>query len=155
MTDELKNIYKQHGKLQYYFDEKVPCDLFRGQSRSEEKKGFPIIYPNPGFTNKDGKIRPADVKIVERDGKQFVLGCRSISGHYRGISVFDKPNPALLNFSWYKLPAGTAIPEALAITQDGNDKFKPNHYTIAPKDDMPVELFLIWLNALIKCLEPV
>jgi hypothetical protein len=44
----------------------------------------------------------------------------------------------------------TEIPLALAITQDSNLNDRPNHFTIAPKDDMPLELFQVSLNALGK-----
>ncbi len=150
MSNDLKIIYKNEGKLQYYFDEAVPCDLFRGQSRSELKEGLPIIHPNPGFKRKDGSERPPDVMIVERNGTKFVLGCRCTSGRHRGISTFDRINSGLINFRWYKIPESTIIPAALAITQDSNKQNEVNHFTIAPKDDMPLDLFLIWLNALGK-----
>jgi hypothetical protein len=41
----------------------------------------------------------------------------------------------------------------LAITQDSDYPNKPNHFTIAPKDDMPLELFQVWLDALNKQLK--
>lgn len=76
-----------------------------------------------------------------------VKGCRTTAGEYRGISTFDKMRE-FPGFKWYKLPAGTKIPEALAITQDSAKPNESNHYTIAPKDDMPLELFQKWLNVL-------
>lgn len=148
MTDQLKQIYERENLRHRYFDGKTPCDLFRGQSRADDKKALPLLNPNPGFTRGDGTVRIADVRVEERDGQKFVLGCRSTSGDYRGISAFDKKNPALRGFSWYKLPKDTDIPEALAVTQDGASKDRANHYTIAPKDDMTLELFLVWLKAL-------
>jgi hypothetical protein len=148
LTDELKKVYEGASLRHRYFDSKTPCDLFRGQSKAEEKNGMSLLHPNPGFTRADKSVRIADVKIVERDGNKFVLGCRSTSGDYRGISTFDKKNPALRGFSWHKLPKDTDIPEALAVTQDSALKDKANHYTIAPKDDMTLELFLVWLSAL-------
>lgn len=150
MSDELQKIYEGAGLLQYYFDKEVPRDLFRGQSRTEEKQGHPVLYPNPGFKRRDGSVRLPDVLIVERDGKKIVKGCRSIHGDYRGVSTFDRKNPALPGFEWYKLPKGVAIPEALALTQDSDFKDRSNHFTIAPKDDMTLDLFQIWLNALGK-----
>jgi hypothetical protein len=148
MSEALKDIYKAAGKLQYYFDDKVPCDLYRGQSSKERKEGTPILYPNPGFPRRDGTVRPADVQIVERSGKKFVLGCRCIKGEYRGVSTFDRINPNLPGFTWYELPKGTAIPEALAVTQDSDFGDRANHYTVAPKDDMELGLFQVYLNAL-------
>jgi hypothetical protein len=148
MSEALKNIYREAGKLQYYFDQKVPCDLYRGQSSAERKNGAPIVYPNPGFTRRDGTVREPDVKVVDRDGKKFVLGCRCIRGDYRGVSTFDRINPNLGGFTWYELPKDTDIPDALAITQDSDFKDRANHYTVAPKDDMELGLFQVYLNAL-------
>lgn len=155
MSDDLKKIYAAEKLLHRYFDKEVPCDLFRGQQAREAKLGLPIIYPNPGFTKADGSIRPPDILIEERDGIQFVVGCRTIRGKYRGISVFDRANSALRSFKWYKLPAGVKIPEALAITQDDNYSDMPNHYTIAPKDDMPLDLFQAWIKILCDQLIPI
>jgi len=62
----------------------------------------------------------------------------------------DRKNTALPGFRWFKLPEGVDIPEALAITRDSTFRDRANHYTIAPKDDMPLELFLVWLNELGK-----
>jgi hypothetical protein len=148
MSDDLKKVYEGAGKLRYYFDEVVPRDLFRGQSRTEAKQGLPVFYPNPGFRRKDGTVREPDVLVEDVGGTPTVRGCRTLNGHHRGISTFDRPNTGLAGFSWYRLPAGTKIPEALAITQDSDLRDRPNHYTIAPKDDMPLALFQVWLNAL-------
>ncbi len=153
MSEALRRIYEEEGLLKYYFDKDVPRDLFRGQSKTEAKQGLPILYPNPGFTPKGKPPRPPDVEIVEVDGKKFVKGCRTIAGHYRGVSTFDRKNPNLSGFTWYKLPKATPIPEALAITQDSDYPNKANHFTIAPKDDMPLDLFQVWLGALNKQLE--
>jgi hypothetical protein len=82
------------------------------------------------------------------DGKKVGKGCRTTRGDYRGISTFDSRNENLRGFTWYKLPQATPIPEPLAITQDTDYLDKANHFTIAPKDDMPLGLFQVWLNAL-------
>jgi hypothetical protein len=50
--------------------------------------------------------------------------------------------------SWFRLPAGTALPEALAITRESTFANRANHFTIAPKDDMALDLFLVCLNSL-------
>ncbi|MGN2246288.1 hypothetical protein ACFWZ3_06335 [Frateuria sp. GZRR35] len=152
MTDALKNIYRDAGRSKYYFDDTTPRDLYRGQSKNEARQGRPVLHPNPGFRRRDGSERLPDVKIVERDGRQIVIGCRCVSGDYRGVSTFDRTT-ALGGFRWYRLPKGTAIPEAIAVTQDSDFSDRANHFTLAPKDDMPLELFQIWLNALAKNLQ--
>jgi hypothetical protein len=148
MSDDLKKVYEREGKLQYYFDDVTPRDLYRGQSRTEAKQGLPILHPNPGFTRKDGTVRAPDILIEEVDGRPIVRGCRTTSGSSRGVSTYDRPNPALPGFTWYRLPTGTKIPTALAITQESDLRHRPNHHTIAPKDDMSPGLFQVWLNAL-------
>jgi hypothetical protein len=153
MSEALRRIYEEKGLLKYYFDKDVPRDLFRGQSKTEAKQGLPILYPNPGFTPKGKPPRLPDVEIVEVDEKKIVKGCRTTRGDYRGVSTFDRKNPNLGGFAWYKLPKATPIPEALAITQDSDLANKANHFTVAPKDDMPLDLFQVWLNALNKALE--
>jgi hypothetical protein len=152
MSENLKKTYEQEGKLRFYFDQSVPQDLYRGQRASEVGSDSPIIFPHPGFSRKNGPNRPSDVKIEDRGGSKFVLGCRCVKGMYRGVSTFNGMNPVLKNFVWYKLPSGTEIPEALAITQDSNFANKINHFTIAPKDDMPLDLFLMYLGLLERSL---
>jgi hypothetical protein len=89
------------------------------------------------------------VKIEERNGKLFVLGCRCVKGDYRGISTFDQ-KCAWLGGAWkhFKISRGTPIPPNLAVTQDSDLRHKANHFTIAPKDDMPLDLFLQSLKPL-------
>jgi hypothetical protein len=148
VPDDLKRIYEAEGRAHHYFDDAVPRDLYRGQHQMEAKQGLPILYPHAGYKKKDGSERLPDVMVIERDGKQIVKGCRCTSGNYRGISTFDAKNPNLRGFRWYRLPRSTPIPEALAITQDSEWTDRANHYTVAPKDDMPLPLFQAWLNAL-------
>ena len=149
MSNELKNLYAKEGKAERYFDDQTPCDLWRAQSRNDFKKDVFIMQPHPGYTKYDelGNVvreRLPDVKTELRDGKIFILGCRCISGDYLGISVFDKKvtwlGPTWLN---YMIPANTVLPDNLAVTKDHYLRsYGAAHYTIAPKDDMPLELFI-------------
>jgi hypothetical protein len=125
----------------------VPRELYRRQNKTEVKQGLPILYPHPGLRRGAGSERLPDVLVVEEDGKKIAKGCRCVNGEYRGISTFDQKDGA--GYRWYKLPKSTGIPEALAITE-GSDRpvGVTNHFTIAPKDDMPLPLFQVWLNAL-------
>ena len=79
-----------------------------------------------------------------------------IQGEHRGLSVFDKMNPRL-PFAWFRIPAGSKIPPGIALTRDSDDVHGEDaiHYTIAPKDDMPLSLFLQHLKELAINVQPV
>src|SRR4051812_9939632 len=83
----------------------------------------------------------ATADVLRNADKYMVKGCRTMSGDYRGVSVFDRKNTRL-PFDWFKIPQGTALPEPLACTRDGAlESSSAVHYTIAPKDDMSLSLF--------------
>lgn len=154
MSDALKDIYALAGRPGEFFEGATPVTLWRAQSRQDFKKEVFLMQPHPGYVKKDKitgeviKERLPDVQIIERDGKKIVKGCRCVRGDYRGISVFDVM-VTWLGPSWmnYEIPEGTAIPENLAVTKDHYIKaHKATHYTLAPKDDMPLELFLASLK---------
>jgi hypothetical protein len=48
------------------------------------------------------------------------------------------------------IPANAKIPPGIALTRGSDDleSDDPIHYTAAPKDDMPLSLFLQYLKAL-------
>lgn len=98
----------------------------------------------------EGKKKPVTAEILRHADQYIVKGCRTMSGEHRGVSVFDKKNTALKNFDWFKIPADTVIPEGLAVTRDASYTFsaKPIHYTVAPKDDMTLSLFLQQLRSM-------
>ncbi|MEO5690140.1 MAG: hypothetical protein ABIR54_22505 [Burkholderiaceae bacterium] len=98
----------------------------------------------------ESKKRPTTGQIVSDASAYTVKGCRTIRGDHRGVSVFDTTNPQLKNFDWYEIAAGTPIPEALAVTRDADRPIpgRATHYTIAPKDDMPLSLFLQHLKGM-------
>ncbi len=154
MSNVLKDIYKSKGKLENYFDDKTPVDLWRGQKRDLIKKKRGALYPElDGFTRGDGTFRIPDVEVFKResDGVTMVRGCRCVAGEgdYRGVSTFDVMPDLGKSFMYFRIPGGTAIPEALAVTKDTfNRRFGGYHYTVAPKDDMPLSLFLVWLGAI-------
>lgn len=70
--------------------------------------------------------------------------------HHRGLSLFNGLNK-VLPFAWYAIEADTKIPAGLAVTCDADSTKKGVvHYTVAPKDDMTLALYLVQLNALGK-----
>ena len=92
-------------------------------------------------------------------------GLRQVKGHHRGMSVFDKAD-LRLPFTWYRIPANTKIPKSLAVTRDEDwtppaktseeeAQRDPVHYTVAPKDDMPLSLFLQHLREMAVDIEKV
>ncbi|WLI89162.1 hypothetical protein Q4S45_21095 [Massilia sp. R2A-15] len=48
----------------------------------------------------------------------------------------------------FKIPAGTQIPPGLAVTKDHQNVQGAFHYTIAPKGDVPLPLFLQQLKTM-------
>ena len=150
MADELKAIYEKAGKIDRYFEDKTPVDLWRGQKRSNIKKGMTPMHPDlEGFTRKDGTVRQPDVKIYlrEHDGATMVKGCCGIHGDYRGVSTFGSLPQLGAGFEYYSIPKDTEIPNGLAVTKDEyNRRFGSYHYTFAPTNDMPLSLFLVWLK---------
>ena len=90
------------------------------------------------------RSKPTTAQLVSDASAYVVKGCRTLNGNFRGVSVFDKANNRLGGFDWFRIPSNTQIPPGLAVTRDG-DRARPGeslHYTIAPKDDMPLSLFL-------------
>lgn len=175
MSDALKKKYEQAGQLANFFDKNVPTDLYRRRNVGDKT---PIMQPvligfgNPEsprepdvyLTNEKGLSpqyegatmlrepgsKPLTRQIIEDATKYVVRGCRGPDTDFRGVSTFDMKNPfAPPNVEWFYIPEGTEIPPGLAVTADGK-KFpgKPRHYTIAPKDDMPLPLFLQHLKGL-------
>jgi Tse2 ADP-ribosyltransferase toxins len=149
--ETLRDLYARMGLADRYFDGATPAQLWRAQPPTDVKKGAFMFQPHPGYRKVDKqtgtviKDRPPDVEIVERDGKKWVRG-RYIhgAGDYRGISVFD----ARVNWlgpDWvnYRIPKATPITENLAVTKDYRRSDNgATHYTIAPKNDMTLELFI-------------
>jgi hypothetical protein len=149
MSDELKDIYAAAGLADRFYEGATPIELWRAQSDRDFKKEVFIMLPHPGYVKKDThghviKERLPDVQIVARDGKQIVRGCRCTQGDYRGISVFDA-KVTWLGPKWvnYRIPKETPVPENLAVTRDHSiPRHQATHYTLAPKDDMTLELFV-------------
>jgi hypothetical protein len=171
MGGPMKEAYQAAGALKYYFDKNVPVDLWRGlrksvlRERVEESRrqgkvppsardlsaepttiGFEIVTPS------GKRWRPPDVEVFQKNGQPWIRGCRTTRlGHQHwGISLWDQRPAFAARGGWYsfRLPQGTPIPEALAVSQDDDHRSGPNHYTVAPKDDMPLGLYVQWLKEL-------
>lgn len=174
MSDDLKNLYKSHGKLHNFYETDTPVELFRG---AKDDQKFPLMTPTligwkvklgarppdvlvqdssgmspqyaggkfPGEMLEEDKQKSVTARILADASGYVVKGCRAVdkSVRHRGVSVFDATR-SFKGFTWYRIPAGTPIPPGLAVTKD--EDFRKNgeaiHYTIAPKDDMPLSLFL-------------
>ncbi len=178
MSDELKRVYEGAGALDRYYDGQTPVDLFRGKKiGSHGELMQPTLigwYSKKGTRDPDVLVRnqkgvtpqyiDADLEKLATESKELELtteilrhadqyivkGCRTMKGKHRGISVFDKKNGILRDFEWYKIAAKSKLPDALAVTRDepALSKSTPIHYTIAPKDDMPLSLFLQYLRSI-------
>jgi hypothetical protein len=181
MSDELKRIYAQEGKLHNFFEVVIPTDLFRGRKGScslpfmlptllgwskprprppdvllvDSEGGSPQYEGDNGLVSEDRETMPKTAELVDSASRYTVKGCRSTyPGKHRGVSTFDRVHQGLRGFRWIKLPTGTPIPPGLAVTRDFDatranpTSTDPRHYTIAPKNDMPLSLFLAHLRGL-------
>ena len=128
----------------------------RGEARDPDillrnQKGNSPQYINDDFKQlaTEGKELELTAEILRNADQYIVKGCRTMSGLHRGVSVFDKKNPRL-RFDWYIIPANSKLPDALAVTRDDDKTIssKPIHYTLAPKDNMPLSLFLQYLRSM-------
>ena len=130
-----------------------PPDIFISDKMGTSPQ---FINGDEGKLVVDDKTGTLTADIIRDADKYMVRGCRTMKGNYRGVSLFHKTNPRLRNFDWFKIPKDTEIPKSLACTRDSylteaqiNNRTEPAvHYTIAPKDDMPLSLFLQELKVL-------
>ena len=176
-SDLLKNAYASAGALAYFFEKFVPrVNLWRGlkkESLADHARRHPSagsasfqetakISVEPitkGFqivTKKGRRWREPDVNVFMRNNQEWVKGCRTTrgGGEHWGISLWDA-KPVFAGNGWisFCLPGKDAkdpipVPIALAITQDDDNQYQPNHYTVAPKDDMPLDLYVQHLKQL-------
>ena len=144
----LKDILIDAGELDKYFDTTIPVNLWRAKNLNSKDFIFSLVEEKVIRSN--GKIRPSDITIYKKGDIDWV----SIQERLRGISTFDKPNVFKRGkWNYYKIPAGTCIPNGLAIVEDGyNVALGAKHYTIAPAFDMPLSNFKHLLNDLAKVL---
>lgn len=176
MSDALKRVYQGAGALDRYYEGATPVDLYRGRATGDktdlmeptligwvtqraprppdvlvvdDKQASPQYRGQSNELVTESKKREITAEIVRHADQYIVRGCRTMKGEHRGVSVFDKRNPHG-RFEWYLLPANATLPDALAVTRDVKipSKTLPNHYTVAPKDDMPLSLFLQYLKGL-------
>lgn len=145
MTNELRKVYVAAGLGDRFWDDATPTSLWRAQKKSDFDRNAMLLEPHPG-----SETRTADVRVVERDKQQFVLGCRCVKGDYRGVSTFDMKGTwfGSRTTQHFRIPADTQIPPGLAVTRDHRNAQGAYHYTIAPKDDMPRSLFLQQLKTM-------
>ncbi|MBB3292480.1 hypothetical protein SAMN05428960_1129 [Mitsuaria sp. PDC51] len=140
----LKDVLRSLGEDHNYFDGKVPVNLWRGLHAKKGGGLFDLIEEVVVYSA--GRLRPPDIDIVNRGGSKWVTVARSP----RGISTFDKAGvPSGKDWSYYRISAGTVLPNGLAIVKDNfNPRLGATHYTIAPAHDMPLEQFKMLLNQL-------
>jgi Tse2-like ADP-ribosyltransferase toxin len=171
MSEVMKEAYRAAGELQYFFDVSVPVDLWRGLKRKDletrvkalrdQGREVPATLAREvaiepitvGFwivTSTGRRWRAPDVEVFTRNGQPWIKGCRTTrqGGQHWGISLWDRQPDFAARGGWqnFRVPKGTPIPAALAVTQDDDHGNRANHYSIAPKDDMPLGLYVEWLK---------
>lgn len=142
--DILKDVLIEAGEIDRYFDDMVPINVWRARNLKKNWPAFGLVEEE--FRRSSGQVRRADVTIEVLNGVKWVR----VRNRPRGISTFDKPD-VFRKGSWeyYKIPAGTQLPEGLAIVRDfRNPVLDATHYAIAPAFDMPLKRFKDLLNVL-------
>jgi hypothetical protein len=170
MSDDMKKLYKEKGLLANFFETATPVNLYRRRNvgdktpimqptvigfgpadeprrpdifLTDERDASPQHEADATTILREPGSKPLTKQIIAGASKYTVKGCRATAGPYRGVSVFDQANSVTAKHEWFCIPDGTEIPPALAVTREGvKTPGKPQHYTIAPKDDMPFTLFL-------------
>lgn len=139
----LKDVLISAGDIDKYY-ENSPVNLWRAKRVNDSGSLFGLVEEDKVLSN--GKVRPADITIMQKGGEPWV-SCRPSP---RGISTFDKPNVFKGNsWEYYKIPQGTKLPSGLAIVKDRfNSRMGATHYTLAPAYDMPLVQFKRLLNQL-------
>ena len=99
-----------------------------------------------------GERRRAAAAIIARGDELIVVGCRHhrSDGPHRGLSLANEPDFSRAQYVWFMIKEGKEIPPGLAVIRDAPpDRLGYAHYTVAPKDDMPLGLFLAHLKSLL------
>ena len=138
----LKDVLIEVGGLERYFGNSVPVNLWRAKkSKLPISELFSLVETE--VIRSRGAPRQPDITIENEWVK--------VRHRPRGISTFDKPDTFKGKWEYFKIPAGTVLPEGLAIVKDNYNKaFGATHYTIAPDRDMPLSLFRQKLSELIN-----
>lgn len=171
--DPMRGAYQAAGALDRYHITTTPCDLWRGLTKRQQKserdaagaEGRDVDYraaamvaredDSPELHRTSGEVvgiaKGTDIPVIDRGGKKIVPGCRTMRGEgaHWGLSFFDGiPRFADSGWKHFKLPAGADIPEGLAVTKDATSTTRANHYSLAPRADMPLELYQASLKVL-------
>ncbi|GLS24305.1 hypothetical protein [Marinibactrum halimedae] len=141
----LKDVLIEAGEIDKYFGNTAPVNLWRARKLNKKQIGLFDLVEEDQVRN--GNIRPADVTIED--------GIVKVKNRPRGASTFDKPDVFNRgNWEYYKIPQNMQLPEGLVIVKDKyNKSLGATHYTIAPKNDMPIQQFRSLLNQLAAKLE--
>lgn len=97
MSDDLKRIYENAGKLDRFFDTATPIDLYRGQRPDDP---FDLMQPTliGWITQSTGRPRDPDVLLNDNSG----LSPQYMNGHPDGELVQEsrsKPKTARLSLT--------------------------------------------------------
>lgn len=137
----LKDVLIELGCIERYFGNRAPVNLWRAKKvKAPIQELFTLVESE--VIRPRGAPRQPDITI-ENDWVK-------VRNRPRGISTFDKPDTFKGKWEYFKIPAGTVLPEGLAIVKDSYNKaFGATHYTIAPDYDMSLTLFKKKLNDLL------
>ena len=83
-------------------------------------------------SSKLSNVRSRDVNIIDINGISVIIA------NGKGVSVFDKVgiNESTMTGWVWRFPPNCSLPAGLKFVQD-----KPNHYCIAPIQNMPIDKY--------------
>jgi hypothetical protein len=118
------------------------------QYQDDKMTGLKLNVNGENMTRSQRKNAGASLVL---DGTNLIVkGCRNSRGDHRGLSLNNKVDLKQGHYVWFEIIKNTDIPPGLAVIRDaapGGDGYA--HYTVAPKDDMPLSLFLANLGSLL------
>jgi hypothetical protein len=118
------------------------------QYQDGKMQGLKLNVKGENMTGSQRKTAAASMVV---DGANLIVkGCRNSRGDHRGLSLNNKVDLEQKHYVWFEIIKNTNIPAGLAVIRDaapGGDGYA--HYTVAPKDDMPLSLFLANLGSLL------
>lgn len=156
-----KSFFAKINGLSRIFDSKKDLGLFLWRASRTDQPCENPLYPDfVARELREGKFRPADVTVEQRNGVDFIIPKvyqkrPEDIWKAQGTSLFNKPDTFVgKNWEYIEIPKGTTIPAGILIIEDDfNERFGATHYSIVPDHAMSVDAFKLLLKQLMINIE--